>query len=151
MEADRSRAVVRSREDRPDWRCVLWRAAVVTIVAGVTLWLLTAIVPGLTIESAWDALLAGFVVGVANAIVWPALAVVVVPLSVMTLGVGAIVLNAVFVGWVLDALPGVDVEGFWAAFWVVTGLVVVSTAANGLLALDDTAWVDRALARRARA
>ena len=143
MDADRSRAVLRSREDRPGWGRVLWRAAVVTIVTGVSLWLLAAIVPGFTIDSVGDALLAGFVIGVANAVVWPALAFVVVPLSVITLGVGAIVLDAVFVGLVLDALPGVEVDGFWAAFWVVTGLVVVSTVVDSLLAMDDTAWVDR--------
>jgi uncharacterized membrane protein YvlD (DUF360 family) len=128
---------------------VLWRAAVVTVVTAVSLWLLAAIIPGFSIDSAGDALLAGFVVGVANAVVWPALAFVVVPLSVITLGVGAIVLDVVFVGVVLDALPGVQVDGFWTAFWVVTGLVVVSTVVDSLLAMDDTAWVDRELARRA--
>ena len=73
---------------------MLWRTVVVTVVTALALWLLAAILPGFSIDSFWDALLAGFVVGVANAVVWPALAFLVVPLSVLTLGLGAIVLNA---------------------------------------------------------
>ena len=49
---------------------------------------------GFSIDRPRDALLAGFVVGMLNAVVWPALAFLVVPLSVLTLGLGAIVLDA---------------------------------------------------------
>ena len=65
--------------DRPSLRSVVWRSAVVTVVTALALWLLAAIVPGFSIESGWDALLAGFVVGVGNAIIWPAMAFLVVP------------------------------------------------------------------------
>ena len=96
--------VVRSAADRPSWRTVLWRTIVVTVVTTIGLWLLAAILPGFSIDSWWDALLAGFVVGLANAVVWPALAFLVVPLSVLTLGLGAIILNALFV-FLLLGLP----------------------------------------------
>jgi len=95
-------------------------------------------------------LLAGFVVGVVNAVVWPALAFVVVPLSVLTLGLGAIVLNAVVVGWVLELLPGVEIDGFWPALAIVIGLVIVSTAISSVLALDDEAWTDQRASQLAR-
>ena len=89
-------------------------------------------------------------VGVANAVVWPALAFLVVPLSVLTLGLGAIVLNALFVAWVLELLPGVEVDGFWTSLVIVIGLVIVTTAISSLLALDDDAWFDRRASRQAR-
>ncbi len=60
----------------------------------LSLWVLAWLLDDFTIDSPADALLAGFVVGLVNAVVWPALAVVVVPLSVLTLGLGAIVLDA---------------------------------------------------------
>ena len=69
---------------------MLWRSAVVVVFTAVSLWFLAAILPGFEIDRAADALLAGFVVGVLNAVVWPALASLVVPLSVLTLGIGAI-------------------------------------------------------------
>ena len=97
------------------------------MVTAVELWLLAAILPGFSIDSFWDALFAGFVVGAGNAVVWPALAFLVVPLSVLTLGLGAIILNALFVFLLLDLLPGVEIDGFWTALWVVVGLVIVTT------------------------
>jgi uncharacterized membrane protein YvlD (DUF360 family) len=137
-------------DDRPTLRQVVWRSAVVTVVIAGALWFLAAILGGFDIDSPADALLAGFVVGVANAVVWPALAFLVVPLSVLTLGLGSIVLNALFVTWVLDLLPGVTVEGFGTSLAIVIGLVVVTTALTSLLALDDDAWTDRRTARQAR-
>ena len=96
--------------DRPSLRSVLWRSLVVTVVTAFVPWLLAAIIPGFSIQSAWDAVLAGFVVGVGNAIIWPAMAFLVVPLSVLTLGPGAIVLNVVFVArlWICGPAGSVD-------------------------------------------
>lgn len=137
-------------DDRPSLRQIVWRTVFVTIVLAGTLWLLSVLLDGFDIDSWADALLAGFVVGLANAIVWPALAFLVVPLSVLTLGLGAIVLNALFVAWLLDLLPGVSVDGFGTSLVIMVGLVVMTTAVTSLLALDDDAWMDRRTARQAR-
>jgi uncharacterized membrane protein YvlD (DUF360 family) len=129
---------------------VLWRGSVVTVIIAVSLWILAAVLGGFAIDRPVDALLAGFVVGVANAVIWPALAVLIVPLSVLTLGLGAIVLNALFVAWLLELLPGVEVDGFWTSLFIVIGLVVVTTAITTVLALDDNAYFDRRASRLAR-
>jgi len=96
---------VRWRGERPSWQRVLWRSVVVTVVTALALWLLAAILPGFDIDSFRHALLAGVVVGLVNAVVWPALAFLVVPISVLTLGIGAILLNGLITFWVLDLLP----------------------------------------------
>lgn len=138
------------RNDRPPWRSVLWRSVVVTVVTALALWVLAAILPGFAIESGWDALLAGLVLGVGNAVIWPAMAFLIVPLSVVTLGLGAIVLNVVFVLFLLDLMPGVTIDGFWPALLVVFGLVILTTAISSIFALDDQGWVDQRTARQAR-
>ncbi len=89
-------------------------------------------------------------VGIANAVIWPALAFLIVPLSVVTLGLGAIVLNALFVLFLLELLPGVQIDGFWTSLAVVIGMVIVTTAVESLLALDDDSWFDRRMSRQAR-
>jgi uncharacterized membrane protein YvlD (DUF360 family) len=142
--------MIRPPRQRPPWHQVLRRTVVVTMLTAFALWLLALLLPGFSIDSAGDALLAGFVVGVANAVVWPALAFVVVPLSVVTLGLGAIVLNAIFVGWVLELLPGVEIDGFWPSLFVVIGLVIVTTAISSVLALNDEAWTDQRASELAR-
>ncbi len=127
----------------------MWRGLVITALTAVALWLLAAILPGFSIDSWWDAVLAGFVVGVGNAVVWPALSFLVVPLSVLTLGLGAIVLNVLFVFVLLDPLPGVTINGFGTALAIVIGLVIITTIVGALLAIDDNSWLDQRLARQA--
>ena len=135
---------------RPSWRQVAWRSLVVTLITVVALWFLAAVLDGFTIDTVAHGLLAGFVVGIANAVIWPALAFLIVPLSVVTLGLGAIVLNVLFVTWLLELLPGVEVDGLWTSFLIVVGLVVLTAGVSTLLALDDDAWFDRRASRLAR-
>jgi uncharacterized membrane protein YvlD (DUF360 family) len=141
---------IRPPSERPSVATVLWRVTVVTVSTGLTLWLLAAVLDGFTIDEWWQAVLAGFAVGVVNAVVWPMLAVVIVPISVVTLGLGAIILDALFVGIVLDWLPGVTLDDFWTAIVIVIGLAVVSTMVSAVLAVDDDTWFDSWMVRRAR-
>ena len=119
---------------------------------GSSLWVLAWLLGGFTIDRPRDALLAGIAVGLLNAVVWPALAFVVVPLSVLTLGIGAIVLDALFVAFVLDWLPGIDARtDFWTGARHRPRAGVRSpTLLSSVLALDDDAWFDQHMARRAR-
>ncbi len=130
---------------------MLWRGALTTLWIAIGLWLLAAIQPGFDIDRPADALLAGAVIGLLNAVIWPALSFVVVPISVLTLGLGAIVVDALAVWWLLDELPGVTVDGFGTALVIVIGLVIVSTVVTAVLAIDDDDVFDhevRSLARR---
>ncbi len=139
--------------DGPPWPVVVWRATITAVWLGVVLLVLAGLLPGFTIDGWPDALLAGIVVGLLNAVIWPALSVVVVPISVLTLGVGAILIDALVVGWVLNALPGVQLADFGTQLAVAIGLVVVSTAVSSVLAIDDDAVFDRevrGLVRRRR-
>ncbi|MET0144643.1 MAG: phage holin family protein [Ilumatobacteraceae bacterium] len=143
-------AVIRPASQRPGLVQVLARGAVVAVFSSLVLGVLAVLLPGLAIDSWYEALLAAVVVGVLNAVVWPALAVVVVPLSVLTLGIGAIVLDALLVYVVFDWLPGIYMEGFGTATVVVIGLAVATTLVSSALALDDDTWDDEQAARRAR-
>ena len=147
---DVATTVLRRPAARPSWSRVVARSAVVTVVTAVALWILAALLPGLWIDRPRDALLAGLVVGLVGSIVWPALAFIIVPISVLTLGLGAIVLEALVVALVLDSLPGIHLDGFWTAIFVAIGLAAVTTLVSTLLAVDDDSWFDQTTARRAR-
>lgn len=141
---------LRPEPDRPSARTIVWRVVITTAVTATALWLLDAGLDQFAIDTWEHALLAGFAVGVLNAVVWPALAVVVVPISVLTLGLGAIVLNAILVGVVLDWLPGVTIAGLGTALAIAVGLAAVTTLVASALAVDDAVWFDSWMARRAR-
>ncbi len=143
-------AVVRPAEDRPRLFQVAQRAVAVTVATALALWILAALLDGFDIDSLLDALLAGAVVGLVNAVVWPLLSVIVVPISVLTLGLGAILLDALIVWLVLDELPGVTLSGFWTSVVIVIGLSLMTALVASLLALDDDLWFDRRMASTAR-
>ena len=99
----------------------LIRAAIVA----VGLWVATVWVPGVTIDAPSTLILAGLLLGIVNSIVRPIAIVLTLPMTVATLGLFLLVINAGMVGLVAWMLPGMHVAGFWAAFWtwVVVSLV----------------------------
>lgn len=143
-------AVVRSKELRPSLRQVVGRTVAIVVTNALALALLDPLVRGYRVDDAESALLAGLVIGLLNALVWPAVAFLVVPLSVLTLGLGAIVVNALVVWLLLDEIPGVDITGFWPSVVLTIGLTLVTAVVGRLLAVEDTAWFDERMARRAR-
>ena len=143
-------AFVRPAAQRPSWSQIVIRVVVISLSTAIALWLLALVLDDFDIDRPRDALLAGAVVGLLNAIVWPLLSFVVVPISVLTLGIGAIAMEALIVGILLDELPGVTITGFWTALVIVLGLAALTAAVTSALALDDDVWFDQRMARVAR-
>ena len=112
------------------------RLIVVVVLDAALLLLLSVLLPGLTIEGFWASATLAVALGVANAIVWPLLLRVALPFTVLTLGLGSLVLNAAVLLGVDALLDQVHVDGFWSALGVVLCLTAITTATGGVLALD---------------
>ena len=112
------------------------RLVVVLLVDAVALLGLAWILPGFTIDDPWSALVLAAVLGVANAVVWPFLLRFALPFTVMTLGLGALVVNGVFLLGAAAALENVHIDGLFEAVVVVLGLSLVTMLFGGVLALD---------------
>lgn len=91
------------------------------VITAIGLWIATRWVPGVRINSATTLLLAALLLGVVNAIVRPILFVLTLPLTLLTLGLFLLVLNAAMVGLVAWMLPGFHLRGFTAALltWII--------------------------------
>jgi putative membrane protein len=99
-----------------------------------TLALLVAahVVPGIRLDGLASALVAGLLLGLVNAIVRPILVVLTFPITLLTLGLFLLVLNA-FCLWLVSVfVVGFQVAGFWPAFW---GALLVSVVSWILTAL----------------
>ena len=103
------------------------------IAGAVGLWLASKIVPGIEIRGVETLALAALVLGLVNAFVRPVVVVLTLPLTLVTLGLFLLVVNAAMIWLVSVFLHGFVVHGFWAAIWaaVVTG--VVSGFASGFI------------------
>ena len=91
------------------------------------------------------------IAAVLNALVWPTLSRLALPLSVLTLGGAALVLNGGLVAVAAAISPGASIDGWFAGVVVAVGMTVITTAASALLAIDDDeTWQRNVLRRQAR-
>ena len=91
----------------------LIRAALVAL----GLWLATAWVQGVSIDTPATLILAGILLGVVNSIIRPIAILLTLPMTILTLGLFLLVINAGMVALVAWMLPGMHVTSFGAAFW----------------------------------
>lgn len=99
------------------------------ILNAVALLVVAYILPGITVASFGSALIAALVLGLLNALVKPVLIVLTFPITVVTLGLFLLVLNALVFWFAGSILKGFQVDGFW---WAVIGAIVYSIV-SGLL------------------
>ena len=87
------------------------------IVSAVALHLTNLLVPGITLHGIGALLGAAAVIGILNAVVRPVVHLLTLPLSILTLGLFALVVNAAMLPLAAAFVPGFEVHGFWAAFF----------------------------------
>jgi len=94
-----------------------------TLIGAFGLWIASAIVPGMEFRGPGTLLLAAFLLGVVNAVVRPVLVLLTLPITVLTLGLFLLVVNAAMLGLVAALLDGFTLGGFGSAL---AGSIVVS-------------------------
>src|SRR5260370_6943470 len=93
------------------------------VVYTVALLVAAHVVRGMSLAGLTSALVAGLVLGIVNAVVRPILVVLTFPITLLTLGLFLLVLNA-FCLWLVSVfVAGFHVTGFGPAFW---GALLVS-------------------------
>lgn len=108
------------------------------VFAALGLWVASVIVPGIYVANAWTLVLAAVLLGIVNAIVRPIVTILTLPLTIVTLGLFLLIVNAMMIGLVDLMLRGFDVRGLWAGILaaVVTG---VASWIGGMVIRDDRA------------
>lgn len=105
------------------------RAWVINWLLGTFSLLVVAwIVPGIEVRGLLPALAAGALIGFLNATLGILLKILTLPLTIVTLGLFLLVVNALMFWLAAAIVPGFTVRGFWAAFF---GALLMSLA--GLL------------------
>jgi putative membrane protein len=100
------------------------------IVTAFSLVLVAQIIPGIEVTSALTAILAAMLIGVLNVLVRPILVLLMLPITLVTLGLFIFVINA-FLFWIAASLiDGFTVSGFLPALAGSFIVSVVSTVIN---------------------
>ena len=77
------------------------------------LWVANAIFDGVSIHGWWSYIIGGAVLGIANTILKPILALLTLPLIIITLGLFLLVINVAMVLLAEWAAPHLSIDGFW--------------------------------------
>jgi putative membrane protein len=95
-------------------------------ITALGLWLASAVVSGVHIGGAGTLVLAAFLLGFVNAVVRPILVLLTLPVTILTLGLFLLVINAGMVQLVAWLLQDFQVDGFLPA--LLTALIVSLTS-----------------------
>jgi uncharacterized membrane protein YvlD (DUF360 family) len=109
------------------------------------------VLDGFVLDGPLVALGCAAAIGVMNGLVWPALARLALPLTVVTVGLAALVLNAALVMLAIDLVPGAELDDVVSAIVVTVALAAVTSVVFSLLAIDeDDSWYLNVVKRQAR-
>ena len=137
--------------DRPPETLQLARIAILAAVQALTLLVLATFLKGLKIDSFWTALAMVVVLAVLNAVVWPFVIRISLPLVLWTVGLFTFVLNALFVWAAASIVGGIEISSFWTALVVALATTSVNIAVGTLLHVDgDFVWRSKVVQRVAK-
>ena len=100
------------------------------VITAIGLWLASVWVPAVHIDSTATLILAALLLGIVNAFVRPIAFILTLPITILTLGLFLLVLNAAMVWLVARILPGFHAPWFMPAFLTSVIVWLVSWVAS---------------------
>ena len=93
------------------------------VLSALAVWIVSQVVPGISVATPMTALIAALVIGLVNATIGLILKVLTFPLTILTLGVFWFIINGLMLKLASAFVPGFRIEGFLPAFF---GAIVLS-------------------------
>jgi putative membrane protein len=93
------------------------------LVSGLAVLLTAYLLPGVHIDGFLTALLVAVVLAILNTLVKPILVVLTIPLTILTLGLFLLVINAVIILLAGEIIGGFVLDGFW---WALLFSIIVT-------------------------
>ncbi len=106
------------------------------LIIAFSLWLAAQYVPGLRFEQTSTLFAAAALLGIVNAVVRPLVVILTFPVTVLTLGLFLLVVNASMLGLVAWLLDGFRISGFGPALLGSLVVTVVSGISTWLIGAD---------------
>ena len=108
------------------------------LATAVSLIITASLVPGFAIVSFSLAIFGAAILGLVNAIIKPILIIFTLPLTILTLGLFLLVINAISLGLVSYLTPGLLVSGFFPALFGSIVLTIVSSFVNQIFSAIES-------------
>ena len=102
------------------------------IVYAVAIAISAYLLPGIHVDGVVATLVTALILGIINAVLKPILQILALPLTIVTLGLFSLVINALMVMLAAAIVPGFSVDGFW---WALIFAIVLSVISGALLSM----------------
>ena len=102
------------------------------IVSALAVVVTSLILPGVHIDSVITGVIVAAVLSLLNSLVKPVLIILTIPITLVTLGLFLLVINAGIILLTSHIVPGFKVEGFWTALFFSIILSLVTSIFNSL-------------------
>ena len=103
-------------------------------ISSASLMIVAFLFPGIEVRGFGTALIAPIVIGFINATIGFIFKLLTLPLTILTLGLFWLVINALMLQLAAALVPGFFIAGFWSAFFGAIVLSIVSTILSLLIA-----------------
>jgi putative membrane protein len=103
------------------------------LLNAIPLWLATYLFADFKFAGLGSLVIAALLFGFVNAIIRPVILLLTLPLTILTLGLFILVVNALMLMIVAAVVPGFTLGGFWTAFWAAIFIAIVSFITNRLI------------------
>lgn len=104
---------------------ILWNALGLLLIA--------KFIPGIIVSDFYTALIAAVILGILNAVVKPVLILLTLPITLLTLGLFALVINAALFIFAASFIEGFSVANFWYALFGSVLMSIVSAFGSHLI------------------
>lgn len=102
-------------------------------ITSISLWVASHIFGGIKFSSTSALVVSALLLGFANAVLRPLLLILTFPLTLLTLGLFVLVINALMLQLVSSLVKGFTVSGFWTAFWASIFISVMSLGLGAMV------------------
>ena len=82
------------------------------VVSAITIFIVATYVPGFEVDSFLTALIVALVLGIVNAFIKPIITILTLPITILTLGLFAFVINALLIWGISSIVAGFTITGF---------------------------------------
>lgn len=97
------------------------------LINALALYLIDFLFVGISFNSWQSLLVSAIVLGIVNSFIRPVIQLLALPISILTLGIFALIVNAAMLALAAWIVPGFHIATFWTAFWGAIVLSITST------------------------
>ena len=109
------------------------RLVLALAINAAALWVANSLFSGVHIHGWWAYIIGAAVLGIANAVIKPVLALITLPLIILTLGLFLLVINIAMIALAEWVAPNFSIDGFWTYVGTVVIIWLVNWAAYQLI------------------